>query len=516
MTNMNMIKAEQGKPCLIDYNGNICLNPRITVDTLSYPTNGLAVVGKNGKYGYINESGRLVIPMTFKKAYPFAENGLAFVVCENGLGGYINKEGKFVINPIYETGSLFRFGLAAVSSNGEYIYIYKNGSKAINHTFKYATALSHCGLAKVVGFDGQHSLMDTASLEVLKLKPGSTLEAFKDGTRVTKFSRNGKEALISAAGEIITGYYEKIIIYPYSRLHPFLRNGLWGYLDNRGKEVIPNIYKEASWFEEFKQYDVAAVKSYHPLAENNVVNLYINKKDEIIDSDEIEASKQHLHEKFSKVNRFHAQRALAVIKETNEKEKTYIQGGVKNMNEEQQNNYNENEQESINELTNDKHNEKTDDNHYDFTDDAQLQKTNDDRVNAENEEKTPNQYVKKDEEDDEEANTNNDDSSESEEDEKYYEQFTTEDGRGWLYEVDIYFRNMPIRDEIYEFLMENLEGGIMIVDIKVNYARLLWPIDEMMDEGDIENAMYYILDDYRLGQYTTRIYDTYYATTSGK
>ena len=94
MTNMNMIKAEQGKPCLIDYNGNICLNPRITVDTLSYPANGLAVVGKNGKYGYINESGRLVIPMTFKKAYPFAENGLAFVVCENGLGGYINKEGS--------------------------------------------------------------------------------------------------------------------------------------------------------------------------------------------------------------------------------------------------------------------------------------------------------------------------------------------------------------------------------------------------------------------------------------
>jgi hypothetical protein len=36
----------------------------------------------------------------------------------------------------------------------------------------------------------------------------------------------------------------------------------------------------------------------------------------------------------------------------------------------------------------------------------------------------------------------------------------------------------------------------------------------MMDEGDIENAMYYILDDYRLGQYTTRSYDTYYATTS--
>ena len=86
MSNVNMIKAGHGKPCLIDYNGDIWIEPRMDVDTLYYPTKGLAIVGKNGKHAYIDESGRMVIPMKYKKAYPFAENGLAFVVCQNGLG----------------------------------------------------------------------------------------------------------------------------------------------------------------------------------------------------------------------------------------------------------------------------------------------------------------------------------------------------------------------------------------------------------------------------------------------
>ncbi|MGM8212224.1 WG repeat-containing protein [Virgibacillus sp. W0430] len=474
MTNVNMIKAEHGKPCVIDYEGNILIEPRIDVDTLFYPSNGLSIVGKGGKYGYINQSGKLVIPMKYKKAYPFAENGLAFVVCQNGLGGYMNKEGEFIIDPIYETGSLFRFGFAAVSRDNEYIYIYNNGSKAINNTFKYAGGFSDCGLAKVVGFDGKHALMDTTSLEVLSLKLGCELAGFKDGSRITKFRKNNREALINAAGEIITGYYEKIIISPYNRLHRFLRNGLWGYLDNQGNEVIPNIYKKASAFEAYKQYKVAAVESYHPLAKNNVVNLYINEKDEIVDSNLIEASKQHLIEKFPKVNRFKAQLALAIKKEE-EKAKTYTQGGVKNRNEKQHNDeHKEKAQTGKNEPANDETNDEKNDDRQDIVNEVRFESK----------------------------------------EEKYYEQFIDESNMGSLYEVSIFFRNMPIKKEIYDFLNDGLAAGIIVVDIKVNYARLLWPISDWEDPGDIENALYYLLDDVRLGEYKYTYVDSYYSTTS--
>lgn len=517
MTNINMIQAKNGKPCLIDYDGNIWLEPKVDVDTMYYPSNGLAVVGKNGKYGYINKYGVLVIPMKYKEAGPFAENGLAFVVCENGLGGYIDEEGRFVIDPIYDTGSLFRFGMAAVSKNDEYIFIYKNGSKAINNTFKYASGFSECGLAKVVEFNGKHALMDTTSLVVLSLKSGCELDEFQDGTRLTTFRKDGREALINSAGQIITGFYDKIIISPYNRLSPFLRNGLWGYLDPNGSEVIPNIYKEASVFEEYKQYKIAAVKSYHPLAENNVVHLYINEQDEIIENNLIEEMKQHLNEEYTKVNRFRAQLALAVKKE-GEKVKTTIQGGVKHMRDNEHDEYKENEQtekdestyhDEYNEIDNDQHDndhtvseQDVYDHRHDDINDEQLEDINKRKMSEEDHEEME-AYSEEGETDD----------AETDKDAKYYEQFRDGMEMGRLYEVRIYFRNMPLRQKIYEFLMDNLGAGIMLLEIKVNYARLMWPILDWEDPADIENAMYYLLDDVRLGEYDYSYIDSYYDTT---
>lgn len=305
------IKAVHGKACIITNKGDIVIEPKVDVDTLYCLCNGLCQVEKGGKYGYIDESGELVIPFKYDKAFPFSENGLAFVVGENGLGGYINKFGKYVIDPIYETGSTFKYGFAAVSKNGEYKYIYKNGLQAVNNTFNYAGGFSDCGLAKIVEFDGRHSLMDTASWVVLKLKEGCELAEYKEGSRITKFRKNGKEALIDAAGEIITGFYDQIVISPHSRLNLFSRNDLWGYIDDRGNEVISNIYKEAS---EFTDDKVAFVKAFHPLAKNNIWEFYINEQDEIIDYKLIEDNKQHLRHRFSQVSRLKRSLALAVKK----------------------------------------------------------------------------------------------------------------------------------------------------------------------------------------------------------
>lgn len=69
------------------------------------------------------------------------------------MGGYINRRGRFVIDPVFETGSVFKFGFAAVSRNGRYYYINRLGNKAVNADFLYAGAFADCGLAKVVTDD---------------------------------------------------------------------------------------------------------------------------------------------------------------------------------------------------------------------------------------------------------------------------------------------------------------------------------------------------------------------------
>ncbi|GAA0287865.1 hypothetical protein GGQ92_003009 [Gracilibacillus halotolerans] len=61
----------------------------------------------------------------------------------------MDKNDNYVIHPIYDSGSTYQFGFAAVSRNGEYTFIHKDGNRAIDQTSKYASGFSTCGLAKI-------------------------------------------------------------------------------------------------------------------------------------------------------------------------------------------------------------------------------------------------------------------------------------------------------------------------------------------------------------------------------
>ena len=77
-----------------------------------YPKRADGSVGPS-KYGYIDHSGKWVIPRSFVAADDFHE-GLAAVMGRDGTWGYIDKAGEFVIAPRFEAASEFSEGLAAV------------------------------------------------------------------------------------------------------------------------------------------------------------------------------------------------------------------------------------------------------------------------------------------------------------------------------------------------------------------------------------------------------------------
>ena len=95
---------------------------------------GLAAVQRDGKWGYIDTKGRLVIDYQFDSAEKFSE-GLAFVV-QNKKRGYIDSSGKMVINLDKATGYPFTNGIAYVMTNpqdwgylnkdGDYIWRFKS------------------------------------------------------------------------------------------------------------------------------------------------------------------------------------------------------------------------------------------------------------------------------------------------------------------------------------------------------------------------------------------------------
>jgi hypothetical protein len=76
-----------------------------------------AYAAKNGKSGFIDTTGRVVIPAQFEGVGNFS-NGLAWARADNGLIGFINSEGKWVIPPSFDAVNSFdkQSGLAKVKS----------------------------------------------------------------------------------------------------------------------------------------------------------------------------------------------------------------------------------------------------------------------------------------------------------------------------------------------------------------------------------------------------------------
>jgi len=122
---------------------------------------GMVRVGKKHKgqwvYGFIDATGRMIVPPTHFNARDFHE-GLAAMegeVTTSGSDGgtvkwgFIARTGEFVIPPQYGIVHDFSEGLAAVNNDGKFGYIDSTGKVVIPIEFEYATKFSE-GLAAVL------------------------------------------------------------------------------------------------------------------------------------------------------------------------------------------------------------------------------------------------------------------------------------------------------------------------------------------------------------------------------
>jgi hypothetical protein len=138
-----------GKEGYINGKGEIVIPPRFDWVGGDFADNGLAYAKENGKWGYIDKTGAFIIPPRFDDAGNFADNGLA-AVKENGRYGYIDKTGAFIISPRFDdAGDFADSGLALVTENGIYGYIDKTGTFIIPPCFDKAGDFADNGLAHV-------------------------------------------------------------------------------------------------------------------------------------------------------------------------------------------------------------------------------------------------------------------------------------------------------------------------------------------------------------------------------
>lgn len=228
------------KTGFMDADGKVLIQPEW--DVVSYAnvlgqtvafSQGLCGVLKDGKWGYIDTGGRLVIPNQFDSAGPFIE-GLARVNLGNQVG-FIDKTGQYVINPqFYEAGD-FHEGLAAVRADGGWGFINKAGSYAIKPHFRAVV---------VSGFsDGLEGVCPESNCGYIDhngriaIKPQFTsVDLFSEGRASVQI--NGKWGYINTSG--------KIVINPQFEYNSMFSGGLAvvsvsghsGTINKQGKYVV--------------------------------------------------------------------------------------------------------------------------------------------------------------------------------------------------------------------------------------------------------------------------------------
>jgi hypothetical protein len=112
----------------INFDGRIVnrqLPPVESTEEVFPSTEGLRGIKKNGRYGFIDDQGRLRIANRYENIKPFSE-GLAAIKIRNKWG-FINRDEQIIIQPAYEEAAPFEKGYSLVKQKGLYGLLTREG-----------------------------------------------------------------------------------------------------------------------------------------------------------------------------------------------------------------------------------------------------------------------------------------------------------------------------------------------------------------------------------------------------
>jgi len=223
---------------------------------------------ENGKIGFINLMGQVVIQPTFRSAGEFSE-GLASART-NGTYGYIDETGKFVIPPQFDYATPFSEGMAVVYKDGHPFFINKQGQKPFETNFSSVGQFEN-GRAiiqtstKKMGFIDKHGklIIDTVFTRINSFVHGMAVVEGTNhhpyGDRAKGIKKKYEIGVIDSLGQFIITYgkYEEIndfengyfrVVIPAEFCDTI--NGYskqTAFLDKNGKLILAKDYKNNCW-----------------------------------------------------------------------------------------------------------------------------------------------------------------------------------------------------------------------------------------------------------------------------
>jgi hypothetical protein len=223
--------------------------------------------GRSKFRGYIDKTGKVVIPANYAYAGPFKE-GLAAVALDGKcwvysyagessapsaaakqtscgpvrdpsvtapcLHGYIDKSGKFRIAAKFEFGRDFSEHLAAVVKGGKWGYIDASGTEIVRYEYEDARPFSN-GRAAV--WDGRRwGFVDRLGVGIIALEFDS-VKPFSSGLAAVK-KGSGWYYINTGGVPVIRGPYIQATPFVLGLAHVQTGASRWAWIDERGKTVF--------------------------------------------------------------------------------------------------------------------------------------------------------------------------------------------------------------------------------------------------------------------------------------
>ncbi|HPO50343.1 MAG TPA: WG repeat-containing protein, partial [Spirochaetota bacterium] len=217
-----------------DFN-TTCSSEKLNYDDIYNFSEGIALVRKNSKYGYIDKNGKVIVNPVYEDGTNFNSN-VAFVK-EDNLWGMINKTGNFIIKPYYDWVWGSQNDYYAVKKNNYYGIVNKNGKVVVEIKYDWVEIIKEKNNA-ILSLEGKKGCVD--------LKNGKTLINFdyEDILYINEAERFiiKKDALYYICdedGKTLGNRYDNIYNdYYFSDYFYFTKNYNYGIIDKNDELIL--------------------------------------------------------------------------------------------------------------------------------------------------------------------------------------------------------------------------------------------------------------------------------------
>ncbi|MCI0494015.1 WG repeat-containing protein [candidate division KSB1 bacterium] len=197
-----------------------------------------------GKYGYVNRQGEIVIDAKFDMAWPFEDNLAGVQVA--GKWGFIDSTGNFVIEPQFDAITSFKNGVAVTKTNDKWEYIDPLGKPYIKARFTFAHNFNE-GYAPVQN-NQKWAFVSKVDRDIALNYKYDRAYGFSEGLAAVRL--NEKWGFVDYQGTVVIAYQFDEVDRFCDGLALARLNKKYGYIDKKGNFAINPQFEHAESFSE--------------------------------------------------------------------------------------------------------------------------------------------------------------------------------------------------------------------------------------------------------------------------